>query len=233
MAFEDFEDAEEIGHNQPPDEEAARRARYIEEHPDLLAARAHLMLAASRLPETIDSDDALAKVNAHVIARRDLASRFEAAREEEKRPIIDIGRSIDGFFGGIRDELRKGAADIEARTTAYLQAKRAAVQAEAARTAVEAPDRQTRMRAEGVLTRPSPERTAGGGGAASLKSEKTYRILDPMALLRSLGPLGSFLTEDAVKGALYRCAKSPNPEVPGVAFYEDEKAKVHASRRLD
>lgn len=135
-------------HNGPP--ENILLAELEEANAKLLNDRMMHELAVSKLPQQPSSDDDVALITAWVVKAKTLANEFEKARETAKAEVLQKGRTIDGFFGGARDELKSRAKSIEARNGPYLTAKRereeaaAKARAEAARLAAEKAEREAR-----------------------------------------------------------------------------------------
>lgn len=190
--------------------------------------------AAKHPPKNDEDQAALGKI---IIEARALLNRADGQREEEKRPILDAGRALDGWFKDLlaslvkgRDHLQ-GMADNYARQKAAEERERARREAEAARAKAEA-ERQkaeaakttqaaanAEARAEGHEARAeAAEATAGaaeadlvrsrvGGVTASAKGAWVGTITDYQAAIAPLGALGNFLKRDAVEAALNSLAK--------------------------
>ncbi len=124
------------GHNNPPPDPYL--AQLEDAHASLLDQQASLELEAATLPKVVDNDDQVAAITAYVVKARALARRIEAEREDAKKPLLARSRTLDGFFGGLRDALKKRADGVEARNGPYLLAKRQRAEAEARARLVEA-----------------------------------------------------------------------------------------------
>jgi hypothetical protein len=115
-----------IGDNNPPDEVTVAerlRARLEAAHEALIEALADHELAAAKLPKSVESDDDVAKINAWVVRARELYREAEGHRKAEKDDYLQAGKTIDAFFGELKDDVAVRAKDIEDRNTPYLQAK--------------------------------------------------------------------------------------------------------------
>lgn len=153
---------ERIGGNEPPlskriseeqDFGASTLAYLQDEYRDIERTTTDLLAEARELPERV-ADDGQLGIFASLIKRlRDTASRAEGLRVKETEPYLRAQNSINAFFFGIQDRLRRrsgqrnakaGAADIlQARVDEYQQEKLRREQAERDRIA-----REERRKAE-------------------------------------------------------------------------------------
>lgn len=191
--------------------------------------------AAKNPPKTDEDQAALGKI---IIEARALWGRADGQREAEKRPILDAGRALDGWFKDMlaslvkgRDHLQ-GMADTYARQKAAEERERARREAEAARAKAE----EERLKAEAAKTAAGAARAEGraealeakaeaaataasaadadlvrsrvGGVTASATGAWTARIDDYTKAIEPLGALGGFLKADAIQTALNAMAKT-------------------------
>ena len=184
-------------------------------------------------------DDAeLAALGQKVKDLRALWSKVDGVREAEKRPILEAGRGIDGFFGDLKARVEAAGKPLSAGADAYVRAKAAEARAKAQREAEEARAKAEEERRKAEAARSSVAagraearaetldaradeaearaaasdadlvRAKAGGVTASAKGTWVAVIVDYQAAIQPLGLLGIFLKEDAVKAALGSMAKT-------------------------
>ena len=131
---------------------------------------AQMREAAKKPPKTDEEQAALGKI---IIDARALFNRADGQREVEKKPILDAGRALDGFFKDMlaslvkgRDHLQ-GMADAFARQKAAEERERARREAEAARAKAE----EERQKAEAAKTAAGAARAEGRAEALDQKAE--------------------------------------------------------------
>ena len=74
-------------------------------------------------------------------------------------------------------------------------------------------------------------KTTTGGASASLSTVWMARVVDFERLVESLGPLGPHLSEQAIRDAATRAARSATrPTVPGVEYHQETEVKASESR---
>lgn len=74
-------------------------------HKAAFVAATNLLNAEASLPETVQTEDDLARVTQHVKDARSAAASLEAARETEKRPFLDAGTAVQNLFKPRIDKL--------------------------------------------------------------------------------------------------------------------------------
>jgi len=105
---------------------------------------AELEAEAAKVPPYVEDDEDLGIVNEIAPKLAKAAKRVDTLRDETKRPHLDAGRVIDGWFKAIEKRCKDLQAALEKRGTAYLKKKQAA--AEALRQAEEAKAREEAAR---------------------------------------------------------------------------------------
>jgi len=111
-----------IGHNSE-DLSARLRASYQQ----LLKRKDELLGSMARVPTVITDDDMQRKVSDLAVMITDCAKQSEAAREAEKAPYLEGGRTVDGFFvGGIKEPLDDAKKKLLRLGGEYLRAKKEA-----------------------------------------------------------------------------------------------------------
>lgn len=185
-----------IGHNRPP-----LRDILAESHVDLIRRVAQLNAAFDRAPETVTDDDTQGKMGDYIKSIGACIRALDTAREAEKRPFLDAGREVDGFFKQFTDALGKIKAATERRVTTYLTEKAAAERrrrAEEERAAREAADRALALAqeaeaanrkadAEAALERAAIAETAAVRAEAAVYAK-------PAEMARTRGEMGSVST---------------------------------------
>lgn len=194
------------------------------------------MRASAKNPPKTDEDQAaLGKV---IMDARALWGRADAQREAEKRPILEAGRALDGWFKDTLASLLKGRDHLQSMADAYVRQKAAEERARALREAEEARAKAEaeRQKAEAAKTAAGAAKAEGRAEAQEAKAEAaqtvasaadadlvrsrvggvtssatgawTARIDDYTAATAPLGALGSFLKADAIQTALNSMAKT-------------------------
>ena len=145
--------------------------------------------------------------------------RKVAAEEAQRRQAAALQAQRDADAARAREQQAKAEGD--------------AASAKAASKDVVAFERQAERQETAAAQGLGLSRTAGGGAAAKLAKVWKWRITEPMKLLASLGPLGSWIAEPAVHAALDKLARGYDTiqrDIPGVEFYADEQVKTTALR---
>ena len=192
-----------------------------------LEERIEPFLKAKRIAEQA-ARDAAAKAAREEQQRKDEEAR--KAREAE----MEAARKAEAAAQAIRD-----AANAEERRKAEIATREAEREANIARLTAERAEEHSawadkaadkaEARADGGH---ELDRTVAGGGAVKLKMVPKFRITDPEAVRRSLGPLAPYLAKQAVEDAIARASREEAwPRVPGVTFYEEEEVSTTATRR--
>jgi len=196
-----------------------------------------------------------ADLNAHARAKaeRERAERLErerVERAEAERQRAEAEAARQAAEAAAREAEAaaariRSAADAEERAAAEAQMREAEQAATEARREAE---EQQRASAKSERVADSHGKAAAGqvgklakttasGGQTSVSTFWTHRIADEAKLLESLGPLGPYLTADAVSAAVglaRRQAVAANRiealEIPGVEFFQDQKTNVLVSK---
>jgi hypothetical protein len=131
--------------NNPPEDPFT--ARLSEQHQDFLDEQVGLLLAKTKLPREVNSDDDVAAIAAWELKARALARKAEATRVEATKPWLEMQRKTKTFFDGIGAALLRQADEVKARSGPYLRAKKEREEA-AARARAEEARRQERIAEE-------------------------------------------------------------------------------------
>ena len=113
-----------IGDNRAPaDAPNPINDRLTVTYSQLLEDIAQHELNAATLPRTCETEDDVTTIGEWVKKSRGLWRAAETKREEEKADYLKAGRTVDAFFAGLKDNLASRAKAIEARATAFLEAR--------------------------------------------------------------------------------------------------------------
>lgn len=210
------------------------------------------------ISEQVDNKDGklVRKIGAYNAAKaeRERAERLAREREEreeqERRAIEERAereaaekaqREADEAAARIRAakdaESRKAAEkEMREKEEAAAEARRKADEAAKAAAQAERKADTNARAADGPTSKLS--RTSTGSSGASITKEWTFRVEDADALVKSLGPLGRWLNNDAITtaiGAALREHKSagtvPSLSIPGVSFFEADRTNIYAARK--
>ncbi|MCX5516192.1 hypothetical protein C3941_19570 [Kaistia algarum] len=233
---------EHIGANHPP-----LADRLALDHADLIAEVEKIAERANAAPRKI-IDEATGEA---VVAIRKEASAFfkkaDGIRVQEKEPHLQASRDVDDFFRPLKDRAEKmmkffiGVEDDRARELAAEERRR---REEEARKAREEEQRQREIaERQAAAARPTAAAKAEDKAEAAAeraerleiapvvldgaKAEWAFRVVDPDALLATLGPLGAFIGSDVIEKALRQFTRinKGSRAIPGIEFFEDFKAK--------
>lgn len=196
-----------------------------------------LVAKAKALDKQVKTDEEQATLGKMILDLRTLWKRADEIRTDEKKPILDAGRDLDGWFKGLLSDavetggkLQKQADDFARRKAAEERAKAARLaeearaketaelaKAEAAKTAQGAANADARaeqhatnaerLEEAAVASAADLVKTRVGGVTASAKGAWVARVVDYQAAIGPLGSLGNFLKEDAITAALNSMAK--------------------------
>lgn len=258
----DTTDAPPPGHNLPPPIDLATvlapeslRAQLEAQHGDLLERTATLVAAYDRFVAAtgevgIADDEMLGKAADFAAQIRANMKKIEGIREGVKEPINEAAKVVQGFFKAMMlDRLEVCAKGINAKQTAYLQAKAARERAdrEKARILAEqeaaaklklAEAAPTAERVEAAIVAEDKAASAAKEAAAkpadmvrhrsdlgvttSLRSVLKFRVIDKAKV-----PLQYMAIVDAAVMGAAKVSKDPVDEqpVPGIEFYRDTVAR--------
>jgi len=138
----------------------------------------------------IDNSAELSRIGANMQVARDHARQWEAARVKAKKPFLDGGNTVDGYFRKHSAVLTGAIAPVQRQMDAYgrrIEAERRQQAEEAARVAREEADRRARE-AAAAMAREQAER------------EQMARILGPDASM-PVSPVTDVLLSEAEEAA--------------------------------
>lgn len=178
------------------------------------------------------NDAEQAALGAKIVDLNRLKNLIDHRRSTEKAPVLEAGRSIDGFFNSLMNRLteegrrlqhgaddyaRRKAAEERARKEREAEEARKKAQAErekadAAKTAAAAGNAEGRaealdakadkLEAEAGASAADLTRSRIGGVTSSAKANWTFTINDYTAAISPLGPLGPYFKKEHLEGAL-------------------------------
>lgn len=178
------------------------------------------------------NDAEQAALGAKLTDLRALFKRIDGVREVEKKPVLDAGRGIDGWFGALKTRIEDAAKPLTAGADAYVRQKAAEERERARREAEEAQRRadEERAKAEAAKTAAGAARAEGraelydakaeqaaavanasaaeltrakiGGVTSSAREVYVARIDDYNAAIAPLGAVGPYLKAEHLEAAL-------------------------------
>lgn len=208
-----------LGHNQPPlaDRLALDHAELLKQAQDGAA----LVPDQIRAIETDEEEAAYTDTAADLKA---LLGQADAAFKVEKAPWLDGGRTVDGFFAGIRDPLKAAVARvvaaINARQNAKLAAerKRQAEEAERARKEAIAFDEPVPEAPPVVVKEAARVVSLATGNKASASVKWRGEVVDIDALPRQYMRPNQDAIDAAIKGGVRA--------IPGVRIFEEVRTAI-------
>lgn len=109
-----------IGDNRPAIVTAESLAK---DFPQIETAIAALEARGKEAPKVVEDDEDLAIINKLVVDLRTAGKRADEVRTDTKKPYLDAGRIVDGFFTAFGRRVDTLKAGLEQRATRYLQKK--------------------------------------------------------------------------------------------------------------
>lgn len=183
--------------------------------------------AASLVPgdvRAIVTDEEAGEYAETAKAIKAVVAQVESARKREKADILEAGRTVDGFFSRLTDQLaplvNKLVAAINAFQRAKLEAERKAAADEAARLAKEAAlfDEPAPPPVAAPVVREAARVTSFSGVKATASRKWVHEVTDPAAVPRQF----LMVNDAAIKAAIAGGAR----EIPGVRIYEDVRTAI-------
>lgn len=194
---------------------------------DYEALAASVADAAALVPgdvRAIGTDEEAGEYAETAKAIKAVAAQVEAARKREKADILEAGRTVDGFFSRLTDQLapivNKIVAAINAFQRAKLEAERKAAAEEAARQAKEAAlfDEPAPVPVAAPLVREAARVTSFSGVKATASRKWVHEVMDPAAVPRQY----LMVNDAAIKAAIAGGVR----DIPGVRVYEDVRTSI-------
>lgn len=112
-------DTPTTGHNMPPADANPIRDRLEEDYVSLTDRHAELLAGIERAPETVDDAETNGKMIDFVKQLKLTAKQAEGYRDDEKKPYLEGGRTVDAWFKAKQATLLDGAKKLEGRITVW------------------------------------------------------------------------------------------------------------------
>jgi len=237
-----------MGHNEPPFDANPIGDRLSEQYAELVERKDQLTEALDRVPEDLDTDDAVGKAGDFVRQLQACTKKAETFRVSEKEPYLSGGKAVDAWFNAIKTELAQAKKTVQTRLDKALkkkadeEKKRQQEEAERIRKAEEA----ARARAQTVdefeesfqreaeadthekaaKAKPAEHaRTRGEMGSVStLQTRWVGEVTDYDKL--DLETLRPFISRDALDKAVNAFVKAGNKNLTGAKIEEKSTARV-------
>lgn len=129
------------------------------------------------------NDTEQAALGAKLTDLRSLFKRIDGVREIEKKPVLDAGRGLDGWFGALKTRIEEAAKPLTAGADAYVRQKAAEERARAQRMAEEAQRKaeEERAKADAAKTVSGAARAEGRAEAFEAKAEQAASLASASA----------------------------------------------------
>lgn len=189
-------------HNWASLDDAELAALLPERHADLLARRDALLAAMARVPDPLDTPDAVARAQKFATLLRAARSGADKTRQDDKQPFLVAGKRVDAFFKSITAPLDEALRELQHRLT------------DARLVAMEAPA-------------PPPEHTAAPMPDAavpppidstSIDAVTTVVAIDRAAL--DIEALRDVFTDRELLDAVQRHLRRHGPTLAGVTYHD-------------
>ncbi|MCH7936631.1 MAG: hypothetical protein IH994_06020 [Proteobacteria bacterium] len=196
----------EIGANQPPADANPLLDRLRTDHADLISRRDELLGGIDRAPEAIE-DEKTAGIMADFVQKQidKFLKRAKAVHADEKEPYLSGGRTVDGFWHSLIDDIETGKLKLNAARKKFADdkaAKERKAREEAARLAREEQERlQREAEEQAAKLREEKDLQAAveaeeAAEAARLVAEKAAKVAaaKPAEMGRTRGEHGGMTT---------------------------------------
>ena len=195
-----------IGDNMPPLDADPLLARLRETNADLLERREVLINACKRAPQEILDEETAGKMADFVQKQIDpFLKRSKDVHQAEKEPFLSAGRTVDGFWHTLIDDLekwkialnkarKKYADDKAAEERRRLEEQAAAARAEEERLRREAEEKAAALKDNTDLTKAIEAEEAAEAARIAAERAKVAASAKPAVLGRSRGEHGGMTT---------------------------------------
>lgn len=133
---------------------------------DLIKAVEDAEAMAAEADKNPHTDADQAALGAKIVDLTTLFRRIDTVRDAEKKPILDAGRGIDGWFGSLKNRIEDAKKPLTQAADGYVRRKAAEARAKAEAEAAEA-----RRRAEEERQKAEAAKTAAAAGRAEGRAE--------------------------------------------------------------
>ena len=195
-----------LGHNEPPSDVEALLLRLRENHPDLLERKDILLGACHRAPQEILDEETAGKMADFVQKQIDpFLKRAKDVHQAEKEPFLSAGRTVDGFWHSLIDDLEKWKVNLNKVRKDYadkkaaeerkrLAALAAAARAEEERLRREAEEKAATLKDNADLSKAIEAEEAAEQARIAAERAKAAASAKPAVLGRSRGEHGGMTT---------------------------------------
>lgn len=189
-------------HNWALLDEAELAALLPERHADLLARRDALLAAMARVPDPLDTPDAVERARKFAGLLKAARGAADTTRKDDKQPFIAAGKRVEAFFKSVIAPLDEALRELQHRLT------------DARLVAIE-------------LAAPPPEPTPDGKLAAapmpvidgtSIDAVTTVVAIDRAAL--DIEALRDVFTDRELMDAVQRHLRRHGPTLAGVTYHD-------------
>lgn len=188
-------------HNWASLDEAELTALLPERHADLLARRDALLAAMARVPDPLDTPDAVARARKFAVLLRAARGAADATRKDDKQPFIAAGKRVEAFFKSVTAPLDEALRELQHRLTdARLVAIEQAAPFPAARPEA-----------------PPPDVTSSIDGT-TIEAVTTVVAIDRAAL--DVDALRDVFTDRELLDAVQRHLRRHGPTLAGVTYHD-------------
>jgi hypothetical protein len=146
---------------------------------------AGLEAKAKDVPPAIEDDEDLALVNEIVPKLRAGAKRCDEVRDQEKRPYLDAGTTVQTFFKAFENRLLTLKTDLESRGGRYLKKKADAERIAREEEARKAREEEARQRAQAEAAEAAARRAREDAEKAEAECAKAATRADAGALTKA------------------------------------------------
>lgn len=211
-----------FGHNNPPPD---LLGRLCEDHADLLKRRDELLGGIGRAPKEIEDEDTAGRMADFVQKQIDpFLKRAKDVHQAEKEPFLSGGRTVDGFWHTLIDDIEKGKAALNVVRKAYADKK----------AAEERRRREEEARKAAEVARLAREKAAEEERKRIAAEMEAARLRDEAAEARrkqEAAEAASLQSESDLAAALEREARRKrDDEAAEAARIAGEKAAAEAAR---
>lgn len=242
-----------LGHNNPPSDEEILHGKLTDANKELLEEGRNLLREAATLPEKIEDAEKETAVVEHIKKFQGFIKKLDAARTDAKKPHLDAGRWIDGFFKKPADAFTVAKAKLDSRVldwkrhvaaeqekerkaAAAAQAAEAEKQRKAAEALKEAGDdkgaakmekqaERAETKAERLEAAPATANTKTAAGVSSGLTKRWVGEIDNTAPV-DLEALRQYLKPDHIQTAINAAVAAGVREIKGVKIHQKESVSI-------
>lgn len=112
-----------IGHNNPPTDAEILKDYLKNNNAEILEEAENIEVEKEFLPNPVTTDDAAIKITDFIKRVNDCNKKLEAAREANKAPYFQAGKTVDAFFKEYKSKLEGTSVDLKKPLLSFQQAK--------------------------------------------------------------------------------------------------------------